>query len=274
MYDYQQHIVNCPSDIPEGFSELPATLQHRLLLVIHWDLVRKVPKFKDLPGSVWVELMGVMRTANILPGEHIIRAGEMGTCMYFIKTGKVDIVDERYGRSRVVSMLKRGQFFGEVEVLNPGFRKASARAADYCTLLKLATGDFERICCDQETFRQDLELYSTTRHETLGLPPLLEGYEGASVPQQGDRSNMAIAANDLYSTNEVELELPVIDEESGAAGVKSFGGVESKRGNDRGAGGEGTSGDSVGDGSAGDESIAFRVVRYLHDWGGKSKAEV
>jgi hypothetical protein len=271
--DYQEHTFKIHSEIPDGFSELPETLQHRLLLVIHWDLVRQVRIFNALPGSVWIELMGVMRTANILPGEHIIRAGEIGTCMYFIKTGKVDIVDERYGRSRVVVMLKSGQFFGEVEVLNPGFRKSSARAADYCTLLKLATSDFERICCDQETFRQDLERYSTARHETLGLPPLLEGYEGASVPQQGDRSNMAITSNDLYTTNEVELELSVNDAESGADGVISFDGVESKRGNDRGGGVEGTRGD-CGDGSAGDESIAFRVVRYLHDWGGKSKAEV
>ena len=272
--DYQEHIFNIHSDIPDGFSELPETLQHRLLLVIHWDLVRQVKIFNALPGSVWIDLMGVMRTASILPGEHIVRTGEKGTCMYFIKNGEVDIIDEHYGRSRVVATLKHGHFFGEIEVLNPGLRIASARAASYCTLLKLTTADFERICCNQVTFRKDLETFATERHERLGLPPSLQGFEAGHEPQPGDRSNMAITANDLVGCCEeraaVSVEVLASVAETDAAGVAPFDGVESKNGNDRGEVGTGANGNASG----GDESIAFRVVRYLHDWRGTVQEEV
>ncbi len=61
-------------------------------------------------------------------GTTIYLEGEIGTDMYVVRSGQVEITRETAGESRVVSRPRKGDFFGERSVLEDLPREATARA--------------------------------------------------------------------------------------------------------------------------------------------------
>jgi CRP-like cAMP-binding protein len=61
-------------------------------------------------------------------GTTIYLEGEIGTDMYVVRSGQVEITRERAGESRVVARPRKGDFFGERSVLEDLPREATARA--------------------------------------------------------------------------------------------------------------------------------------------------
>ena len=78
-----------------------------------------------------------------LPGDYIVREGDVGDCMYFIKHGRVAIVKGE----DAVAEIGQGSFFGEISLLTSEKRSASVRAlrSNYVDLLKLSKGDFDEV---------------------------------------------------------------------------------------------------------------------------------
>src|SRR5260370_6674871 len=67
-------------------------------------------------------------TVDFAPGEYIFREGDLGTEMYIISDGKVEILNRLGDADRVLAVLEKGDFFGEMSVLGDMPRAASARA--------------------------------------------------------------------------------------------------------------------------------------------------
>ena len=61
----------------------------------------------------------------------------MGTKMYFIQEGIVDIV---MGNGEVATSLSDGSYFGEICLLTNARRVASVRAETYCNVFSLSVG--------------------------------------------------------------------------------------------------------------------------------------
>src|SRR5437667_1240680 len=74
-----------------------------------WDLVAKVPFFRDIGASTIADVARLLRPREYPAGAVIVRHGERGDCMYFIASGEVEI---RLAREPVY--LGAGQFFGEI----------------------------------------------------------------------------------------------------------------------------------------------------------------
>jgi CRP/FNR family cyclic AMP-dependent transcriptional regulator len=74
-------------------------------------------------------------TRTYSPGDVICREGDRGDEMYIIQRGKVR-VDKRFGRkTQVVSVLEKGDFFGEMAIVNAVQRTATVTAIDNVELL-------------------------------------------------------------------------------------------------------------------------------------------
>jgi len=56
-----------------------------------------VPIFSNFTADVLIRLIQRLVSEMYLPGEYIVKAGEYGDSMHFIKSGKVDVIapDER-----------------------------------------------------------------------------------------------------------------------------------------------------------------------------------
>jgi len=69
------------------------------------------------------------------PGATICREGDEGDEMYIIQRGKVRVSKRFGGRTHVVSVLEKGDFFGEMAIVNRIQRTATVTAIDEVELL-------------------------------------------------------------------------------------------------------------------------------------------
>jgi CRP-like cAMP-binding protein len=78
-------------------------------------------------------------------GEYIFREGDLGTEMYIISEGKVEILNRLGEEDRVLAVLEKGDFFGEMSVLEDMPRAASARALTDTRLLQINGSTFDQM---------------------------------------------------------------------------------------------------------------------------------
>jgi CRP/FNR family transcriptional regulator, cyclic AMP receptor protein len=117
--------------------------------------------FRDLP-----------EVRPFAPGEYIFRKGDAGTEMYMVIEGEVDLL---VGRA-VVETAKPGAFMGEMALILPSRRTASARARTDCRIFPIDAERFQELVRETPSFALDvmkalaLRLRRTTEHMALAHP--------------------------------------------------------------------------------------------------------
>jgi hypothetical protein len=76
-------------------------------------------------------------------GDIIFSEGEIGTEMYIIQSGTVELFKSIAGETRVLATLEKGDFFGEMSVLEDLPRTASARARSDVELVRINGAMFD-----------------------------------------------------------------------------------------------------------------------------------
>jgi len=103
----------------------------------------------------------------ILAGDIIIKEGTIGSKMYFIQEGIVDIV---MANGEVATSLSDGSYFGEICLLTNARRVASVRAETYCNLFSLSVDHFNAVLDQYPLMRRTMESVAAERYKLwLGL---------------------------------------------------------------------------------------------------------
>ena len=116
-----------------GFSQE----MRRRAFIKTWDLVARVPLFRNVGASVIAEVAQRLRHREVASGTTILRKGESGDCMYFIVTGEVAVQ-----LSSQTLQLVDGDFFGELALITGDRRSATATTSKPTQLLVLDIADF------------------------------------------------------------------------------------------------------------------------------------
>lgn len=130
-------------DESTAISGLPPTLKTEVSLFLNRDILQKVPFFQGASDDFIKAIALEMRPTVFVPGDYIMKAGELGEEMYFISQGTVEIVSA--DGQTVYATLTTGDFFGEIALLFRQPRTASVRAVDYCDLYSLDIVAFNRV---------------------------------------------------------------------------------------------------------------------------------
>ena len=77
------------------------------------------------------------------PEEFIFRQGEPGDLMYLVQDGEVEVLQDLGGHENQVAVLERGDFFGEMAVLEEEPRTHSVRALSATKLVKIDRAGFQ-----------------------------------------------------------------------------------------------------------------------------------
>jgi len=75
-------------------------------------------------------------------GDLIFTEGELGSEMFIIQSGKVRIFKNIDGYDQTLTVLEKGDFFGEMSILEGMPRSASAEAEEDCDLIKINSANF------------------------------------------------------------------------------------------------------------------------------------
>jgi len=79
------------------------------------------------------------------PGEVIFTEGDAGAEMFILQSGRVEIVKVIGGEDRRLAVLEKGDFFGEMAMLEDLPRNATARALDRVAALVVSPVTFDQI---------------------------------------------------------------------------------------------------------------------------------
>ena len=107
------------------------------------DTLRHVPLFESLDDEAGGKLCQLLQSIDCKAGTSLFRAGDEGDAMYLIERGKVRIcVHTVDGREVTLTELGRGDFFGEMVLLDGQRRSADAVVAEDAQLAVLSREHF------------------------------------------------------------------------------------------------------------------------------------
>ena len=123
------------------------------------EVLNRVPFFQPLDDAERAAVAALMRKERIAPGTTIFREHDPGGVLYVIAIGQVELsVIGEDRRKLVVDVLRPGEFFGEVSLLDGGVRSATAVALD----------EVEAFCLEREPFLSLLRRSPEVALDVLG----------------------------------------------------------------------------------------------------------
>ncbi|KAI9336710.1 cyclic nucleotide-binding-like protein [Obelidium mucronatum] len=149
-------------------SDMNSSLRMELASINCRRLIEQVPflhrDMKDGRDSIYLgKIATALNAVYYIPGDFIFHQGESGSNMYFVQSGKVDII---VGGKKVASA-NAGSFFGEVALIANIPRTASIQAVTACTLYSLSAMDFSIIINEFEDMKEHIELIYQDRMERV-----------------------------------------------------------------------------------------------------------
>jgi voltage-gated potassium channel len=115
--------------IATGFTQ--ETNRHQF--VVTWSMVSQVPLFATMDDAEIAEVTKLLYTRTYMPGVPIVRAGDAGGSMFLMASGEA-YVEIGSGRR---TLLKEGDFFGEMALLEHRRHKHDVIATTRCRLYVL-----------------------------------------------------------------------------------------------------------------------------------------
>lgn len=112
------------------------------------EKLTSLPLFKDQEKKVLKDLAGILKEKQYPRGIQIFTEGAFGDALYVILSGEVlitKIVNRKTGETKPLALLREGDFFGEMALIEDKPRSASAVAKGEVQLLCLAKEDFQQL---------------------------------------------------------------------------------------------------------------------------------
>ena len=158
-YLHDMFEMNNGMDEDSMLQRLPCRLRRDILKSMHVGLLTEMKLFKHADDGLLTSICEVLHLEPVFSGDFIIRRGEIGEEMFFVREGLCEVVVGVPETGATVSTISTGGFFGEVALTQRVVRSASVRAATYCELLVLHRSDFEYV----------MEFYTELRRMLAGV---------------------------------------------------------------------------------------------------------
>ncbi len=114
------------------------------------ELIDALPAFEDLPAEILSDLAGRVALRTIRRGQPVFRQGDRASAFFVVRRGIIHIETEHpdTGDTEVLTLLERGDSFGELALMQATPRSATARAVTEADLFVIDKGTFDRLLAD------------------------------------------------------------------------------------------------------------------------------
>ncbi len=107
------------------------------------EFIRNIQFFSDLEDDNLHDILRHCHEINVDKGEVIVSENTPGDALYVIVGGEVKVtMISNEGKEIILSTLQKGEFFGEMSLLDGSTRSANVISISSSSLLKLARADF------------------------------------------------------------------------------------------------------------------------------------
>jgi len=163
------------------------------------DAIRSVPLFASLDDEAATDLRRLLRTQDTKADTILFRAGDVGDAMYLIESGRVRItVSDDDDKPIVLAELARGDFFGEMAIIDGKNRSADAAVIEDARLAVLSRDNFLRFI--QSNPAVALEMLSATFSRLRRTDKMLQQRVSRNVNEEQDkRMTLADRAADMLA---------------------------------------------------------------------------
>ncbi len=148
------------------------------------EVVGAMPIMLVLPEALRELVVGSFELRSYGFGEYVVRQGDDGDAFYVVIDGLLRVVIESPEGETTVDMMRTGESFGEVALLDGSSRTASVRVAEPATVARLDRGVFQSLvrlhpqlveAFEVQRRGRRLQAFLRTREPFAGLPPSLVG---------------------------------------------------------------------------------------------------
>lgn len=116
-----------------------------LLTIEKVAILNNIPLFADVPGNVLASVAETMEEVDLGPDQTFIEEGAVEDCLYIIVEGRVQI----HSWNGEIGTMGPGQSVGELAVLDPQPRSASATTLEDTFLFRLDKEPFVEVMADR-----------------------------------------------------------------------------------------------------------------------------
>ncbi len=135
--------------------ELPEALRLKVAMFLNKKVFEKISIFAGASEDFIEDIVMVLKPAVFTPGDYIFKKGEVGSSMYFIAQGRVEVLNDL--SREVIAVISEGGFFGEFALLESRPRSATVRAVDFCDLYSLDRDSFYRVLQNYPEFHEKIK---------------------------------------------------------------------------------------------------------------------
>lgn len=101
------------------------------------DKLRSAPIFREFADRDFDELFALLDPVDVSAGTIIVEQDDPGDAMFIVVEGRCRVVHHKDGRDIELAVLKSGDFFGEIALVDEGPRSADVIAITDVSALKI-----------------------------------------------------------------------------------------------------------------------------------------
>ena len=108
-------------------------------------MLQGLPLFAEFTDAEMEGALDLIDKVQYAPGECVVKQDEKGDCMYVLVEGSARVVHRRDGKEIELAVLKSGDFFGELALVDSGPRSADVETLTDSRMLRIEHGALRAI---------------------------------------------------------------------------------------------------------------------------------
>lgn len=109
------------------------------------ELLQRMPIFGGIKTDVLQFLLGLCPIVTMSMNEFFFREDDQGDSMFVLENGKAAVLKSWRGQDYLLQILKEGDCFGEMAVMDHCPRSASVRAVEDCTAIRISAANLYQV---------------------------------------------------------------------------------------------------------------------------------
>jgi CRP/FNR family transcriptional regulator, cyclic AMP receptor protein len=110
------------------------------------ELLQRMPVFGGIRADVLQFLLGLCPVVSVPKNEFFFREHDQADSMFVLEAGKAAVLKSWDGQEYLLRILKKGDCFGEMAVMDLFPRSASVRAVEDCAAIRLSAASLYQVC--------------------------------------------------------------------------------------------------------------------------------